>query len=77
MARNTSVGAEVECRLCTVGPLRRRKAVLCEVPASPPLIGLSQTDLRPVVSNGNAGQGCVSIDGNRVGDFLEQGQVIE
>ena len=32
-----SVGAGAECRLSTADPLRRRKAVLCEFPASPPL----------------------------------------
>ena len=30
-----SVGAGVECRLCTADPLCRRKAVLCETPAPP------------------------------------------
>ncbi|MBK9522003.1 MAG: Lrp/AsnC family transcriptional regulator [Rhodocyclaceae bacterium] len=31
-----SVGAGAECRLSTADPLRRRKAVLCETPTSPP-----------------------------------------
>ena len=36
IAKISPVGAGVECRLCTADPLRRRKAVLCETPASPP-----------------------------------------
>jgi urease accessory protein len=35
-----SVGAAVECRLSTADPLCRRKAVLCETPAPPPLARL-------------------------------------
>ena len=33
---NLPVGADVQCPLSTADPLRRRKAVLCETPASPP-----------------------------------------
>ena len=32
------VGADVECRLCIVDPLHRRKGILCETPVSPPSI---------------------------------------
>ena len=34
--KKSPVGNDVECRLSTADPLRRRKAVLCETPASPP-----------------------------------------
>ena len=34
-ARNSPVGSDMQCRLSTADPLRRRKAVLCETPASP------------------------------------------
>ncbi|MBK7686515.1 MAG: nicotinate-nucleotide adenylyltransferase [Rhodocyclaceae bacterium] len=34
---NSPVGSDVQCRLSTADPLRRRKAVLCETPAPPPL----------------------------------------
>ena len=45
-----SVGADEQCRLSTADPLRRRKAMLCETPASPPLI----LDL-------GTGSGCIAI----------------
>ena len=36
---NLPVGADVGCRLSTADPLRRRKAMLCETPATPPFDG--------------------------------------
>ena len=35
-ANKSPVSADVQCRLITADPLRRRKAVLCEIPAPPP-----------------------------------------
>ena len=55
-SKKPSVGADVECRLSTADPLRRRKAVLCETPASPPSVKPKPVSPRSKITDADPGK---------------------